>query len=58
VEYKEPVSNEAEFEHWLASAFESERRRLRDRAVAREARESRLIAVPDRTVAPETNKDA
>jgi hypothetical protein len=58
VEYKEPVSNEAQFEHWLASAFESERRRLRDRAAAREARESRLIAVPERTVGAETKKEA
>lgn len=32
MKHQRPVSNEAEFEHWLASAFESERKRLRDRA--------------------------
>jgi hypothetical protein len=37
VEHPGPVSNEAEFEYWLASAFESERQRIRDRATAQES---------------------
>jgi len=32
VEYEKPVSNEAEFESWLASAFENEQKRLFGRA--------------------------
>lgn len=39
MEHQGPVSNEAEFECWLASAFENERERLqnRDRAAAHDA---------------------
>jgi hypothetical protein len=34
VEHQGFVSNEAEFEYWLVSAFESERKRLQERAAA------------------------
>lgn len=30
MEHRRPVSNEEEFDYWLASAFESERKRLHE----------------------------
>jgi hypothetical protein len=54
VDHQGPVSNEAEFEHWLVSAFESERKRLRDHAPTRDDRDSRLKTVPDRAASAET----
>jgi hypothetical protein len=57
VDHEGPVSNEAEFEYWLVSAFENERKRLRDYAAMRDARDSRLKMVPDRTVTTEAKKD-
>lgn len=39
MEHQGPASKEAEFEYWLASAFENERQRLqnRDRAAAHDS---------------------
>ena len=54
MEPERPVSNEDEFEHWLASAFESERRRLRERAAARDAQAN---SAPDRAVTDEKKKE-
>ena len=49
MEHQGFVSNEAEFEYWLASAFESERKRLRERAAARNP-QPKPVAVSDRKV--------
>lgn len=38
MEEQRPLSNEAEFEYWLVSAFESERKRLRERAPVRDSK--------------------
>jgi hypothetical protein len=53
VEYERPVSNEAEFEYWLVSAFESERKRLRER----EARDSQAAPASDRAATGEKKKE-
>ena len=49
MEHQGPVSNEAEFEYWLTSAFESERKRLREHAAARNLQPKANVA-PDRKV--------
>jgi hypothetical protein len=53
VEHQGPVSNEAEFEYWLASAFESERERLRNPVAAPD---SHPKPAADRTAAGEKKK--
>lgn len=55
MEHQGPVSNEAEFEYWLASAFENERMRLRDRAVTQDPQPK---PVGDLTVADPKKEEA
>ncbi len=55
MEHQGPVSNEAEFEYWLTSAFESERKRLREPAPVRD---SQPKAAPDRNTTRENENEA
>ncbi len=55
MEHQGPVSNEAEFEYWLTSAFESERKRLRDPATVRDSQPN---VVPDRNITKENENGA